>query len=256
MRQPLSQSLQRLWLTGWHGTGPGDLGPALARRSREGSLVTYIKRNIRTGPRFDFGDVCPVEIYQRINPIKWPQRGHVQARTRQFCPLPILPPLFSSLPPSSTMSAVRLDRRASDDTLCEPVDETQPLLSKFSDAPVLRRTPLPTAQLTVLCLIRLADPIAFTQLFPYVNEMVVRFGIAEPAGTGFYSGLVVRYSSSLVAQLHPLTGAYRRVFLQFFSSYPFISGQRSPTGLAGSPSCSWELSALLCPPFISASPKL
>ena len=87
----------------------------------------------------------------------------------------------------------RLDRHASDDTLCEPFDETQPLLNKLSGCPsVPRRAPLPTIQLAVLCLIRLADPIAFTQLFPYVNEMVVRFGIAEPAGTGFYSGVVVR----------------------------------------------------------------
>lgn len=90
------------------------------------------------------------------------------------------------------MRVARLNRNASDDTLCEPIDESQPLLRKLSDAPsVPRRSPLPTTQLAVLCLIRLADPIAFTQLFPYVNDMVVRFGIADPAGTGFYSGLVV-----------------------------------------------------------------
>ena len=58
-------------------------------------------------------------------------------------------------------------------------------------------SPLPTRQLAILCAIRLADPIAFTQIFPYVNEMMERFGVAEPSKTGFYSGLVVSASSTL-----------------------------------------------------------
>lgn len=75
-------------------------------------------------------------------------------------------------------------------------DETQPLLHDAEGQNPLRRrslpTPLPKAQLAALCAIRLADPIAFTQIFPYVNEMMESFGLAtNPSQIGFYSGLVV-----------------------------------------------------------------
>ncbi|EJD05792.1 MFS general substrate transporter [Fomitiporia mediterranea MF3/22] len=71
-------------------------------------------------------------------------------------------------------------------------DETRPLLYDVEDASRQRQpsTPLPKQQLGALCFIRLADPVAFTQIFPYVNEMMEKFGIAEPSQTGFYSGLV------------------------------------------------------------------
>ncbi|KAI5122039.1 hypothetical protein M0805_006024 [Coniferiporia weirii] len=73
-------------------------------------------------------------------------------------------------------------------------DETLPLLHDAEQASSIRcssvTTPLPRAQLAALCSVRLADPIAFTQLFPYVNDMMVRFSVAEPARAGFYSGLV------------------------------------------------------------------
>lgn len=53
-------------------------------------------------------------------------------------------------------------------------------------------TPLPKAQLASLCMVRLVDPIAFTQIFPYVNEMMEYLRVTEdPSKIGFYSGLVV-----------------------------------------------------------------
>lgn len=53
-------------------------------------------------------------------------------------------------------------------------------------------TPLPIAQLATLCTVRLVDPIVFTQIFPYVNEMIERLHITDdPSKIGFYSGLVV-----------------------------------------------------------------
>ncbi|KAG8895641.1 hypothetical protein FRC01_012271, partial [Tulasnella sp. 417] len=65
--------------------------------------------------------------------------------------------------------------------------EQQPLLAKGK----VQRTPLPVSQLAVLCMVRLADPIAFTQIFPYVNAMVEELHVADnPAEVGFYSGLV------------------------------------------------------------------
>ena len=56
-----------------------------------------------------------------------------------------------------------------------------------------KTTPLPKAQLATLCAVRLVDPIAFTQIFPYVNEMMDHLHLTEdPSKIGFYSGLVVR----------------------------------------------------------------
>ncbi|KLO14164.1 MFS general substrate transporter [Schizopora paradoxa] len=75
-------------------------------------------------------------------------------------------------------------------------DERRPLLAPDSERGVVKRrhstaTPLPKGQLATLCALRLADPIAFTQIFPYVNEMMENFGVAtNPSQTGFYSGLV------------------------------------------------------------------
>lgn len=80
-------------------------------------------------------------------------------------------------------------------------DETRPLLSDPEGARDRhpQATPLPVRQLATLCAIRLADPVAFTQIFPYVNEMMEKFGVAEPSKTGFYSGLVVCLPSLIYA---------------------------------------------------------
>ncbi|KZV87301.1 MFS general substrate transporter [Exidia glandulosa HHB12029] len=54
-----------------------------------------------------------------------------------------------------------------------------------------RETPLPKLQLTILCLVRLAEPIAYTQVFPYVNRMMEHLHVTDdPRQIGFYSGLV------------------------------------------------------------------
>ena len=56
----------------------------------------------------------------------------------------------------------------------------------------LKMTPVPKLQLAALCVVRLLEPIGFTQLFPYVNEMVVKFKMVDdPSKAGFVSGLVV-----------------------------------------------------------------
>ncbi|KAI1795984.1 MFS general substrate transporter [Ganoderma leucocontextum] len=61
-------------------------------------------------------------------------------------------------------------------------------------------TPLPKAQLATLCAVRLVDPIAFTQIFPYVNEMMDHLRLTDdPSKIGFYSGVVE--SSFAVAQV-------------------------------------------------------
>ncbi|KAF8591070.1 MFS general substrate transporter [Ramaria rubella] len=54
-----------------------------------------------------------------------------------------------------------------------------------------RPTPIPKLQVMTLCAVRIVDPISFTQLFPYVNEMMRDLHVTEYASRiGFYSGLV------------------------------------------------------------------
>ncbi|KAH7100536.1 MFS general substrate transporter [Auriculariales sp. MPI-PUGE-AT-0066] len=54
-----------------------------------------------------------------------------------------------------------------------------------------KETPLPKLQLGILCLVRLAEPIAYTQIFPYVNRMMEWLRVTDnPSRIGTYSGLV------------------------------------------------------------------
>ena len=56
----------------------------------------------------------------------------------------------------------------------------------------VKMTPIPKLQLATFCLVRFLEPIGFTQVFPYINEMVVKFNmIDDPSKVGFVSGLVV-----------------------------------------------------------------
>ncbi|CAA7267909.1 unnamed protein product [Cyclocybe aegerita] len=64
----------------------------------------------------------------------------------------------------------------------------------------LKETPLPKVQLGILCLLRILDPMCFTQIFPYINELVSDLHVAkDPSQIGFYSGLVE--SSFALSQL-------------------------------------------------------
>ncbi|KAI9568452.1 major facilitator superfamily domain-containing protein [Boletus coccyginus] len=54
----------------------------------------------------------------------------------------------------------------------------------------LAPTPLPKAQLSALIAVRIVDPIAYQQIFPYINQLLADLHIAEPERVGFYSGLV------------------------------------------------------------------
>ncbi|THV07908.1 MFS general substrate transporter [Dendrothele bispora CBS 962.96] len=77
-------------------------------------------------------------------------------------------------------------------------DEATPLLEE--QRPPQKTTPLPVAQLATVCLVRLADPISFCQIFPYINEFIAFLNLTDdPSQIGFYSGLVE--SSFAVAQL-------------------------------------------------------
>ncbi|KAJ7667204.1 major facilitator superfamily domain-containing protein [Mycena rosella] len=75
-------------------------------------------------------------------------------------------------------------------------NEVQPLLGghgRFEDVPV---TPLPKAQLTALCISRLSDIIAHTQIFPYINELMTVLHVTDdPSNIGTYSGLAESVSA-------------------------------------------------------------
>ncbi|KDN40768.1 hypothetical protein RSAG8_07943, partial [Rhizoctonia solani AG-8 WAC10335] len=60
-----------------------------------------------------------------------------------------------------------------------------------SPQPRIRPTPVPKLQLLTVCVSRIAEPFAYTQIFPYVNEMVWRLGVTnDPKKVGFYSGMI------------------------------------------------------------------
>ncbi|KAF8551949.1 MFS general substrate transporter [Imleria badia] len=62
--------------------------------------------------------------------------------------------------------------------------------SSRTPSPRQAQTPLPKAQLGALIAVRIVDPIAYQQIFPYINQLLADMRIAEPERVGFYSGLV------------------------------------------------------------------
>ncbi|KAF5372973.1 hypothetical protein D9758_001666 [Tetrapyrgos nigripes] len=68
-------------------------------------------------------------------------------------------------------------------------DEESPLLPQRQRPE--QPTPLPITRLVTVLLIRLAEPIAFCQIFPYINEFIAYLNVTDdPSQIGFYSGLV------------------------------------------------------------------
>ncbi|KAG8954450.1 hypothetical protein FRC04_011777 [Tulasnella sp. 424] len=53
-------------------------------------------------------------------------------------------------------------------------------------------TPLPKGQLGIILFARFAEPIAYTQIFPYIAQMVEELHIAsDKKKIGFYAGLIL-----------------------------------------------------------------
>jgi hypothetical protein len=78
-------------------------------------------------------------------------------------------------------------------------EETPPELrsshhrSTDSSTPLAHRppTPLPKFQFFILCIIMLAEPVAYTQIFPYINDMCYKLGWAKSEkDVGYISGLI------------------------------------------------------------------
>ncbi|RDA82817.1 hypothetical protein CP532_6090 [Ophiocordyceps camponoti-leonardi (nom. inval.)] len=67
-------------------------------------------------------------------------------------------------------------------------DENTPLLPSSSSSSSSAK--LPKAQIFLLCYGRLAEPLAFFSIFPFIAQMVQRNGNLTESDVGFYSGLI------------------------------------------------------------------
>ncbi|KAG6333599.1 hypothetical protein ID866_5484 [Astraeus odoratus] len=86
-------------------------------------------------------------------------------------------------------------------------DETCPLLPhSHAEAQTVASpppTPFPKGPLASLCVVRLVDPIAFTQLFPYVNDFINDLRLTDdPSRIGFYSGLESTFALSQLFSIY------------------------------------------------------
>ncbi|EGF99271.1 uncharacterized protein MELLADRAFT_94763 [Melampsora larici-populina 98AG31] len=63
-----------------------------------------------------------------------------------------------------------------------------------------KRTPLPVKQLMVLCVMRITEPISYTLIFPFINQMLDDMKVSpDPKQIGYYAGVIE--SLYAVAQL-------------------------------------------------------
>ena len=68
--------------------------------------------------------------------------------------------------------------------------EQQPLLPHSSSSPP-SPTPLPIRKISILILMRLAEPINFTIIFPFINDLTSSLlPTLPPSSVGFYSGII------------------------------------------------------------------
>ncbi|KAJ7197169.1 major facilitator superfamily domain-containing protein [Mycena pura] len=75
-------------------------------------------------------------------------------------------------------------------------NESSPLLTDHVSQLEAQRhskkpSPLPKAQLAALCISKITDPVAYTQIFPYINEFLLQLHVTDDVSkVGFYSGVV------------------------------------------------------------------
>ena len=101
-----------------------------------------------------------------------------------------------------------------------------------TNAAVRTMTPIPWRQLLTLCLVRLIDPICFSQIFPYINDMRVDMRVVgrnAPERAGFYSGLIEStFSVAVAVAIYPwarLSGALRSFWLRLRAAVWCVDGE-------------------------------
>lgn len=76
----------------------------------------------------------------------------------------------------------------------EPIEEPQETSTQAADAAGVlaedENTPLPKAQIFLLCYTRVVEPVAFFSIFPYINSMIEHVGGIPKDEVGFYVGLI------------------------------------------------------------------
>jgi len=121
-------------------------------------------------------------------------------------------------------------------------DETRPLLEEneglddhsnpqddIETITLQKQTPLPRVQLGILCLLRVLDPMCFTQIFPYINQFMSDLRVTDdPSQIGFYSGIVVSLTRGWLEILIANLAVYnRKVLLHSPSFCRYIHGATS-----------------------------
>lgn len=76
-------------------------------------------------------------------------------------------------------------------------------------------TKFPTTQLALLALVRAAEPIALTSIFPYAWKLVLSFHIGNRSDASFYAGLLI----AAFALAESLTGKQALPCLQHSVEY-------------------------------------
>lgn len=65
------------------------------------------------------------------------------------------------------------------------------LISSKSNLSTRDPTKFPTTQLALLALVRAAEPIALTSIFPYAWKLVLSFHIGKKSDASLYAGLLI-----------------------------------------------------------------
>ncbi|KAG8961328.1 hypothetical protein FRC00_012572 [Tulasnella sp. 408] len=95
-------------------------------------------------------------------------------------------------------------------------------------------TPLPKRQLAIILFARLAEPIAYTQIFPYIAQMVEELHIAsDKKKIGFYAGLITKPMKGKVGgELPSLQGLLTGV-LDARTALPLLSATYATGAIVG-----------------------
>ncbi|KAG8825582.1 hypothetical protein FRC17_008612 [Serendipita sp. 399] len=109
------------------------------------------------------------------------------------------------------------------------ISETTPLLQHvvseendaeagaFQPRKITSPTPVPWRQILTLCAVRIVDPIAFSQILPYINDMLRDMHVTEdPARIGFYSGIAESaFSFAVMLAIYPWARLSGELFASF-----------------------------------------
>ncbi|GAA5865394.1 hypothetical protein JCM3774_005622 [Rhodotorula dairenensis] len=119
-------------------------------------------------------------------------RKLTEAEVADFCsPVPDIAEVRAD-EPFVEMSAISVNRHVGSSE-----QERRPLLPKpgaghdAEEAPMKERTPLPLKQVLVLCLMRFAEPVAFSLIFPFISQFIEDLKVTDdPSRIGYYAGII------------------------------------------------------------------